>query len=81
MGDNGFRDFAKATFLPTFGEKAKETAAIAVGDLAKNADAYFAHFGGDESKPTCRHQWLRPDNGWIECAVCGVTREDHGDAL
>lgn len=26
---------------------------IAVGDLAKDADAYFAHFGGDEECERC----------------------------
>lgn len=25
------------------------------------------------------HQWLRPDNGVIECATCGATREHYGD--
>lgn len=27
------------------------------------------------------HQWLRPDNGTIECATCGDTREHYGDEL
>lgn len=29
------------------------------------------------TQPTCRHQWLRPDNGTIECGVCGATRNDY----
>jgi hypothetical protein len=29
--------------------------------------------------PPCRHQWLRPDNGTIECAACGATRWHYGD--
>lgn len=27
----------------------------------------------------CQHQWLRPDNGVIECATCGTTRYHYGD--
>lgn len=27
----------------------------------------------------CRHEWLRPDNGSIECAVCGASRYHFGD--
>lgn len=29
--------------------------------------------------PPCNHQWLRPDNGTIECATCGATRNHYGD--
>jgi hypothetical protein len=25
------------------------------------------------------HEWLRPDNGVIECASCGATRNHYGD--
>jgi hypothetical protein len=33
----------------------------------------------EAAQPTCQHQWLRPDNGCIECAVCGATRNHYGD--
>lgn len=28
-------------------------------------------------RSACQHQWLRPDNGTIECGVCGATRYDY----
>jgi len=36
----------------------------------------------DCARPSsCRHQWLHPDNGVIECATCGETRNHYGDDL
>lgn len=87
MGDNGFSNFKKAdpspfalfcadTFLPTFGnsnaptQQGSEHTSQPVTELAAS--------GASECKPG-KHQWLRPDNGYIECATCGKTRISVGD--
>lgn len=38
-------------------------------------DTFKQVFGKEE---THQHQWLRPDNGVVECATCGATRNHYG---
>lgn len=87
MGDNGFSSFKKPdpspfrlfcedTFMQVFSNsnapapKGSEHTSQPVTELAAS-DA-------SECKPGT-HQWLRPDNGYIECATCGKTREHYGE--
>jgi len=74
MGDNGFhewfRDFTRETFVEVFGGGRQDSSGPVNSTPAGSA-------GNAKLEPTaCRHQWLRPDNGWIECAACGATRLD-----
>jgi hypothetical protein len=101
MGDNGFSEFAKATFLPTFGNQihygpvwykrevageysfaACEIRAPAVLSTHKPWVNCEACKQTKEFRSGCEssgHQWLRPDNGVIECAGCGATRPHYGE--
>lgn len=78
MGDNDFhewfRDFIKETFLEVWGnpnasaqQRSEHTSQSATEPAA--SDASELH----------RHQWLHPDNGVLECATCGATRNHYGD--
>lgn len=85
MGDNGFskfkqpdpspfRLFCEETFLAVFGNS-NASAARGSGHTSQPATEPAAS-GASESH---RHQWLRPDNGVIECATCGTTRNYYGE--
>ena len=38
-------------------------------------DTFKQVFGSEPHQ----HEWLRPDNGVIECAICGATRNHYGE--
>jgi hypothetical protein len=75
VGDNGFhtwfRDFAKDTFLEVFGGGQQDSSGQVNSTPAGSAG------NAKLELPACRHQWLRPDHGVIECATCGATRIDY----
>lgn len=63
---------------PVFGAKTKTTAELPpLEEHLAQIDRVSAELKA--AQPTCRHEWLRPDNGTIECAVCGATRSHYGD--
>lgn len=78
MGDNGFstwfRDFAVETVYAVWGDPNASAQAVA-GHTSQPATEPAAT-GASESHV---HEWLRPDNGVIECASCGATRFHYGD--
>jgi hypothetical protein len=89
MGDNGFnqfkqpdpspfRLFAEAAFLPTFGNS--NASPRKGGEHTSQSATEQAEVGASALCKPGTHQWLRPDNGYIECAACGKTRMVDDDA-
>jgi hypothetical protein len=70
-----FRGFAEAAFLPVFGNP-NASATKEASTQAQSATEFAASGASELCRP---HQWLRPDNDVIECAVCGKTRNYYGD--
>lgn len=87
MGDNGFskfkqpdpspfRLFCEETFLAVFGNS-NASAARGSGHTSQPATEPAAS-GASEC---CKHQWLRPVNGEVECALCSKMRWARFDEL
>lgn len=83
MSDNGFskfkqqdpspfRLFCEDTFLQVFGNS--NASATKEASTQAPSATELAVSGASES---CKHQWLRPVNGEIECALCSTTRWAH----
>lgn len=80
MGDNGFsnfkqpdpnpfRLFCKETFLQVFGNS--NASATREASTQAPSATELAVSGASE---LCKHQWLRPVDGEIECALCSTVR-------
>jgi hypothetical protein len=84
MGDNGFstwfRDFAVETVYAVWGNPNASPlrSADAQAQSATESAAITSDTAGASELPHV-HEWLRPDNGVIECASCGATRWHYGD--
>jgi hypothetical protein len=78
MGDNGFhtwfREFATETAYSVWGNPNASATKEASTQAPRATE--LAVSGASELH---KHQWLRPDNGVIECATCGDTRNYYGE--